>query len=85
METFGGNTSYPPANRTAIGNAIAASSAWTSTIWAADGDIPASSASGVRAPAPATGGSTPAGRPAAGPGAGPDRTHLPAPDGRTGR
>ncbi|MGW3262836.1 hypothetical protein [Streptomyces sp. NPDC001056] len=32
-----------------------------------------------------TGGETPAGRPAAGPGAGPDRTHLPAPDGRTGR
>ncbi|MFK0141225.1 TolB family protein [Streptomyces murinus] len=90
VETFGGNSSYLPANRTAIGNAIAASSAWTSTIWAAGGDVPAATARGVKAPAlVAGGGEAPTGRPlpgtgtGTGTGTGPDRTHLPAPDGHT--
>ncbi|MFE9419047.1 hypothetical protein ACFYMX_26030 [Streptomyces griseofuscus] len=90
VETFGGNSSCLPANRTAIGDAIAASGAWTSTIRAAGGDVPAATARGVKAPAlPAGGGEAPAGRPlpgtGTGTGAGPDRTHLPAPDGHTAR
>jgi putative cell wall-binding protein len=40
VQTFGGNTSYPPANRTAIASAIAAGSAWTTTVWAANGAEP---------------------------------------------
>ncbi|MBJ7002349.1 hypothetical protein JG491_20145 [Streptomyces sp. CRPSP2-6A1] len=40
VEAFGGNSSCLPANRTAIGDAIAASGAWTSTIRAAGGDGP---------------------------------------------
>ncbi|MEW2623930.1 cell wall-binding repeat-containing protein [Streptomyces sp. NPDC048106] len=83
VETFGGNASYPPANRTGIGDAIAASSAWTSTIWAANGDIPATAARGTVSPALAAGDAAPAGHPV--PGTGPDRTHLPAPDGHTAR
>ncbi|MEU4096409.1 cell wall-binding repeat-containing protein [Streptomyces sp. NPDC026673] len=84
VQTFGGNASYSPANRTAIGSSIAASSAWTSTIWAAAGELPATAsatARSARGTAPATGDE---GRPVAGPTPGTDR-HLPAPQGRSAR
>lgn len=40
VQTFGGNSSYAPADRTQIGDAVAASSAWAPTVWAADGVVP---------------------------------------------
>lgn len=86
VQTFGGSTSYPPANRTAIGSAIAASSAWTSTAWAAGGVLPATAAtarsSGVSALSSAD-----SGRPTAAPMAAPvvPGEHLPAPDAHSAR
>ncbi|MEV6113554.1 cell wall-binding repeat-containing protein [Streptomyces sp. NPDC052109] len=77
VQTFGGNTSYPTANRTAIASAIAASSAWTTTHWAANGDLPATATAARSALAAPTAPAAPA-RPAASrvlPG-----QHLPAPD-----
>jgi hypothetical protein len=66
VQTFGGSSSYSPANRTGIAGAIAASSAWTSTVWASGGDLPkatsARSYGASTAASPATGG-----RPAADP------------------
>ncbi|MGW1912237.1 cell wall-binding repeat-containing protein [Streptomyces sp. NPDC002076] len=44
VQTFGGNTSYPSANRTAIASAIAASSAWTTTYWVPNGNPPTTTA-----------------------------------------
>ncbi|MGW1256368.1 hypothetical protein ACWD5Q_14630 [Streptomyces sp. NPDC002513] len=83
VQTFGGNTSYPPANRTAIGSAIAASSAWTSTDWAPGGAVsaPAATARSSRVSALAFAGS---GRPTPDPTVVPGQ-HLPAPDSHSAR
>ncbi|KUN10470.1 hypothetical protein AQI95_01765 [Streptomyces yokosukanensis] len=83
VSTFGGNTSYPPANRTAIASAIAASSAWTTTQWAAGGELPAT-ASGARSFARTGPSAAGTARPAADPTAVPGR-HLPARDAHSGR
>ncbi|MEU3186911.1 cell wall-binding repeat-containing protein [Streptomyces sp. NPDC006923] len=77
VQTFGGNVSYPPANRTAIANAIAASSAWVDTVWAEAGAPPATaSARSLRSAAPDPAQS---GRPETGAGVKPGE-HLPVPD-----
>lgn len=77
VQTFGGNSSYLPANRTAIGSAIAASSAWTTTVWAPAGDIPASAAMArlSRATSPVTAATRPTTTAAPKPG-----EHLRSPD-----
>jgi hypothetical protein len=77
VETFGGNASYAPANRTAIGDSIAAGSAWTDTVWAAAGELPAASVV-PRSLSKAKTATPPAHAPAA---AGPEAPapHLPAP------
>jgi hypothetical protein len=48
VQMFGGNVSYPLANRTAVGNAIAVDSSWTDTYWFADGAVPAAAAPAAR-------------------------------------
>ncbi|MGQ5634318.1 MULTISPECIES: TolB family protein [unclassified Streptomyces] len=84
VQTFGGNASYPQANRTAIASAIAANSSWTTTYWAADGDLPAQSAGrsafAATPAAPAGGSARPAPDPAVVPG-----EHLPAPNAHSAR
>ncbi|MEV6290522.1 cell wall-binding repeat-containing protein [Streptomyces sp. NPDC051896] len=83
VQTFGGNTSYPAANRTAIASAIAASSAWTTTRWAANGDLPATAtARSTFSSAPSAADSA---RPVPDPTVVPDRQHLPARDAHTAR
>ncbi|MEU9988811.1 cell wall-binding repeat-containing protein [Streptomyces sp. NPDC048045] len=84
VQTFGGNTSYPPANRTAIGSAIAASSAWTSTYWAANGNLPAPAAAAPQSRVPALASPGSAARPTAVPTVVPGR-HLPARDAHSAR
>ncbi|MEU6771758.1 cell wall-binding repeat-containing protein [Streptomyces sp. NPDC046759] len=81
VQTFGGNTSYPPANRTAIASAIAASSAWTTTHWAANGDVPATAARSSRLTAQSSSDGV---RPAPDPTVLPGR-HLPARDAHSAR
>ncbi|GHE04161.1 cell wall-binding repeat-containing protein [Streptomyces alanosinicus] len=83
VQTFGGNASYPPANRTAIASAIAANSSWTTTHWAADGDLPAT-ASGARSFAATVAGVTGTAHPTADPSAAP-APHLPTPDAHSAR
>jgi hypothetical protein len=82
VQTFGGNTSYTPAERTAIGNAIAASSAWTTTYWDAAGAPPATEAAQAIRPS-ATVAPTVDGRPAL-PTVESGR-HFPAPNEHTAR
>ncbi|WP_431950565.1 hypothetical protein [Actinacidiphila sp. bgisy167] len=81
VQTFGGYKNYSVANRTAIGNAIAASNSWITTVWAAAGTPPvAASPKNLRK---AAGTVAPVTRPALSE-AGPGR-HLPPPNARTGR
>ncbi|MFJ4920432.1 TolB family protein [Streptomyces sp. NPDC088725] len=78
VNAFGGNVSYPPANRTAIGNAIGASSAWMDTVWAVGGVAPKTAAKSL-------GSAEPAPESAAGPQTGPVTApgrHLPAKNGQ---
>ncbi|MCC5477058.1 cell wall-binding repeat-containing protein [Streptomyces barringtoniae] len=77
VQTFGGNASYPAANRTAIASAIAASSAWTTTHWVANGELPATAA--ARSTFASAGSAADSARPAPDPTVVPGR-HLPAPD-----
>ena len=79
VQTFGGSASYPPANRTGIGSAIAASSAWTSTVWAPGGVTPARGAT-ARSSASSTEGGRPTSTATVVPG-----EHLPAPDAHSAR
>ncbi|NEA67115.1 PD40 domain-containing protein [Streptomyces sp. SID12488] len=83
VQTFGGSTSYPPANRTGIGSAIAASSAWTSTVWAPGGVSPTAAATARSSRAstlPAADSDRPTAALAVVPG-----QHLPSPDAHSAR
>ncbi|MEU6224661.1 cell wall-binding repeat-containing protein [Streptomyces sp. NPDC047042] len=96
VQAFGPNASYPSANRTGIGSAIAASSAWTTTLWAAGGALPTTSATArsaqlspltaapAKPSAPSASSASGAARPTAALAVVPGE-HLPAPDSHSAR